>query len=90
MHGMNIQVIASPNGTIIWTSGALPGKIHDLTAARIRGILRALEQAGILTLAGKGYQGAEGPIVPPYKGRNSITITLPLVTLPIFSTLRGT
>lgn len=23
VHGMNIQVIASPNGTIIWTSGAL-------------------------------------------------------------------
>ncbi|MFI7044354.1 transposase family protein [Streptosporangium sandarakinum] len=26
VHGMNIQVIASPDGTIIWTSGALPGQ----------------------------------------------------------------
>jgi hypothetical protein len=70
VHGMNIQVIASPDGTIIWTSGALPGKSHDLTAARIWGILRALARAGILTLADKGYQGAEGPIVTPYKGKN--------------------
>ncbi|MFC4059656.1 transposase family protein [Planomonospora corallina] len=70
VHGMNIQVIASPDGTIIWTSGALPGKTHDLTAARIWDILRALERARIVTLADKGYQGAEGPVVTPYKGRN--------------------
>jgi DDE superfamily endonuclease len=70
-HGMNIQVIATPDGTILWTSGALPGSTHDLTAARIWGILRELEGAGILTLADKGYQGAETTIViTPYKGRN--------------------
>jgi hypothetical protein len=70
MHGMNIQVIASPDGTIIWTSGSLPGSTHDLTAARIWAILRALEHAGVFTLADKGCQGAEGPIATPYKGRN--------------------
>ncbi|MEU6720591.1 transposase family protein, partial [Nonomuraea sp. NPDC046802] len=32
VHGMNVQVIASPDGTILWTSGALPGKEHDLSA----------------------------------------------------------
>jgi DDE superfamily endonuclease/Helix-turn-helix of DDE superfamily endonuclease len=70
VHGMNVQVIASPDGTILWTSGAMPGKIHDLNAARIWGILRELEKAGILTLADKGYQGAEAPVViTPYKGR---------------------
>ncbi|MBB6550180.1 hypothetical protein HD593_004975 [Nonomuraea rubra] len=37
MHGMNVQVIAAPDGTIIWTSGSLPGSTHDLTAARIWG-----------------------------------------------------
>jgi hypothetical protein len=67
---MNVQVIASPDGTIVWTSGALPGKAHDLSAARIWGILRALEQAGIITLADKAYQGAEGPVRTPYKGKN--------------------
>ncbi|MEU9832582.1 transposase family protein [Streptosporangium sp. NPDC048047] len=70
VHGMNIQVIASPDGTIIWTSGALPGSAHDLSAARIWGIPRALERAGVVTLADKGYQGAEGSLVTPYKGRN--------------------
>jgi hypothetical protein len=70
-HGMNVQVIAGPDGTIVWTSGALPGRTHDLTAARVWGILRELEEAGIITLADKGYQGAETDIVvTPYKGRN--------------------
>jgi hypothetical protein len=32
-HGMNLQVIASPDGDILWVSGALPGAVHDLTAA---------------------------------------------------------
>ncbi|MFB9962851.1 transposase family protein [Sinosporangium siamense] len=34
-HGVNVQVVASPEGTPLWTSGALPGGVHDLTAARI-------------------------------------------------------
>lgn len=68
---MNVQVIAGPDGTILWTSGALPGKTHDLTAARVWGILRELEKAGILTLADKGCQGAEATVViTPYKGKN--------------------
>ena len=71
VHGMNVQVIAGPDGTILWTSGALPGKVHDLTAARAWGILRELERAGILTLADKAYQGAETPVViTPYKGKD--------------------
>ncbi|MFI9593763.1 transposase family protein [Nonomuraea sp. NPDC052265] len=57
MHGMNIQVIPSPDGTILWTSGALPGKTHDVSAARIWGIVRALEQAGLITLADNAYPG---------------------------------
>ncbi|TDE16958.1 IS5/IS1182 family transposase, partial [Nonomuraea mesophila] len=36
----------------------------------IWGILRALEQAGIITLADKAYQGAEGPVRTPYKGKH--------------------
>jgi hypothetical protein len=71
VHGMNVQVISGPDGTILWTSGALPGSTHDLTAARIWGILRELEKAGVLTLADKGYQGAEGTaVITPYKGKN--------------------
>ena len=33
-HGMNLQVIASLSGDIVWVSGPLPGAVHDLTAAR--------------------------------------------------------
>ncbi|ROO83488.1 DDE superfamily endonuclease [Actinocorallia herbida] len=69
-HGVNIQVIAGPDGEILWTSGALPGRTHDLTAARIWGILRELHKTGITVLADKGYQGAETRVViTPYKGR---------------------
>jgi hypothetical protein len=28
-HGMNLQVIASPDGDLPWVSGALPGSVHD-------------------------------------------------------------
>lgn len=34
-HGMNIQVIAGPDTTILWTSEALPARTDDLTAARV-------------------------------------------------------
>ena len=41
-HGMNLQVISAPDGEILWVSGPLPGAVHDLTAARIWGVLREL------------------------------------------------
>jgi hypothetical protein len=69
-HGMNLQVIAGPDGTIVWVSGGLPGAVHDLKAARIWGILRALAAAGLIVLADKGYQGADDPLITPYKGKN--------------------
>ncbi len=68
-QGMNIQVLAAPDGTIVWTSGSLPGSVHDLTAARIWGIIRRLKAAGPATLADKGYVGAGEPVRVPYKGR---------------------
>ncbi|WP_405771975.1 transposase family protein [Actinacidiphila glaucinigra] len=33
-HGVNIQVITHPRGEIVWISHTLPGRTHDLTAAR--------------------------------------------------------
>ena len=38
-HGMNLQVIASPDGDILWVSGALPGSVHDKKAEWIWGVL---------------------------------------------------
>ncbi len=69
-HGMNLQVIASPDGQILWVSGPLPGAVHDLTAARIWGIVRELAACGLIVLADKGYHGAGDHIRTPYKGRN--------------------
>jgi hypothetical protein len=68
-HGMNLQVIASPDGDIVWVSGPLPGAVHDLTAARIWGIVRELAASGLIVLGDKGYLG-EGDIRTPYRGRN--------------------
>ena len=69
-HGMNLQVIATPDGDILWVSGPLPGAVHDLTAARIWGIVRELAAAGLIVLADKGYTGAGDHIRTPYKGKN--------------------
>ena len=35
-HGMNLQVIASPDGDLLWVPGALPGSVHDKKAERMR------------------------------------------------------
>lgn len=40
-HGMNVQVIARPDGMPLWFSRALPGRTHDLTAACVHGIVQA-------------------------------------------------
>ena len=68
-HGMNLQVISTPDGDIVWVSGPLPGATHDLSAARIWGIPRELAAAGLIVLADKGYHGAGQPLLTPYKGR---------------------
>jgi hypothetical protein len=73
MHGMNLQVIASPDGTILWVSGQLPGSTHDTAAARIWNILAALREAGLIALGDKGYHGYDETgdhVITPYKGRN--------------------
>jgi hypothetical protein len=72
-HGVNLQVIASPDGTILWVSGQLPGSTHDTAAARIWNILAALRQAGLIALGDKGYHGYDQTgqhVRTPYEGRN--------------------
>ena len=68
-HGMNLQVIASPGGDIVWVSGALPGSVHDKKAEWIWGVLAELEAAGLVTLADKGYCGSTWAKIP-YRGKN--------------------
>jgi len=69
-HGMNLQVIAGPRGDILWVSGALPGSVHDKKAEWMWGVLAELEDAGLVTLADKGYQGSTYAKIPT-RGRIS-------------------
>ena len=66
-HGMNVQVIADPAGRLIWASAALPGAVHDLTAARTHAIIDALTSQKVMTFVDKAYQGARGSMRTPFK-----------------------
>jgi hypothetical protein len=68
-HGVNVQVIADAVGRLVWASPALPGSVHDLTAARTHGIIEALSRAEVMTFADRGYQGAGGSVRTPFKRR---------------------
>ncbi|GGS62166.1 hypothetical protein GCM10010238_59030 [Streptomyces griseoviridis] len=69
-HGMNVQVLADPAGRLIWASDALPGAVHDLTAARTHDIPTALAADNIKCWADKAYQGAGPTIRVPFRGKN--------------------
>lgn len=66
-HGMNVQVLADPAGRLVWASPALPGAVHDLTAARTHGLIDALATVNVMTFADKAYQGAGGTVWTPFK-----------------------
>jgi hypothetical protein len=68
-QGMNLQVISAPDGEIVWVSGPLPGAVHDLTAARIWGIVRELAASGLIVLTDKGYAGAGEHVQIPCRDR---------------------
>lgn len=61
-HGVNVQVVTDPDGRLLWLSPTLPGRAHDLTAARTNRIIRNCERQGVPVLADRAYQGG-GPWV---------------------------
>jgi hypothetical protein len=61
-HGVNVQVVTDPSGQVLRISPALPGRCHDLAAARTHRIIRICERQGIPILADRAYTGA-GPWV---------------------------
>ncbi len=71
LHGVNLQLLADPVGWLVWASPALPGPVHDLSAARRVGLIDALSGAGVKTFADKGYQG-----VGARSGQRSSGITI--------------
>ncbi|MBB5956942.1 hypothetical protein FHS29_003535 [Saccharothrix tamanrassetensis] len=66
-HGVNVQVLADPAGRLVWVSPALPGAVHDLTAARTHGLVDVLTGHSVTTFADKAYQGAGGTVRTPFK-----------------------
>ncbi|MFF3420071.1 transposase family protein [Streptomyces sp. NPDC002698] len=61
-HGVNVQVVTDPAGRVLWFSPALPGRTHDLTAARTHRIIPICERQDVPILADRAYLGA-GPWV---------------------------
>ncbi|MEV6619183.1 transposase family protein [Streptomyces sp. NPDC051051] len=57
-HGVNVQVVTDPQGQLLWISPALPGRAHDLTAARTHRIIRICELQGVPVVADRAYIGA--------------------------------
>jgi hypothetical protein len=66
-HGVNVQVLADPAGRLVWAPPALPGAVHDLTAARTHGLVDILTAYEVTTFADKAYQGAGGTVRTPFK-----------------------
>ncbi|GHH84751.1 hypothetical protein GCM10017771_14850 [Streptomyces capitiformicae] len=61
-HGANVQVVTDSGGRLLRLSPALPGRAHDLTAARTHRIIRIWERQGVPILADLAYQSG-GPWV---------------------------
>ncbi|QKW24499.1 transposase [Kitasatospora sp. NA04385] len=64
-HDVNHQVITSPTGRLLWISRALPGRTHDLTAARTHRIVKTCARLHIPALADMAYTGAGGTFAVP-------------------------
>ena len=57
---MNLQVITDPTGRLVWTPRILPGRTHDLAAARTHRIVKTRVRLRIPTLADNSYTCAGG------------------------------
>jgi DDE superfamily endonuclease len=61
-HGMNLQVIASPTGNILWLSGDRLGPRQEGRVGL--DVLDEIEAARLVTLADKGYRGSARAKIP--------------------------
>jgi hypothetical protein len=63
------EVGRDPHTRLICASPVLPGSTHDLTAARVHGVIDVLIRRAIACYADRGYADAGGAIGTPYKRR---------------------
>ncbi|MFK0239011.1 transposase family protein [Streptomyces vinaceus] len=75
-HGVNLQAITDPNGTLVGISPALAGRVHDLTAARRHRLIATSVRLGIPVLADKAYQGAGDITAVPHRRKPAQDLTL--------------
>ncbi|KAA5824263.1 transposase family protein, partial [Saccharopolyspora hirsuta] len=67
-HGINLQGLTDPDGTLIWISKGIPaGLVNDTSAARAHHIPDLAERAKILLLADRGYHQTAENVITPYK-----------------------
>ncbi|MEV4616061.1 transposase family protein [Kitasatospora sp. NPDC049258] len=59
------KVIAGPQGKLVWISRALPGRTHDLTAARSHRIVKTCVRLRVPVLADMAYTSAGGTFALP-------------------------
>ncbi len=78
-HGGNVQVIATPDGWPIWTSGVRPGREHDTTALRSHGqalpLLAEWTDQAHAVLADLGYEGERAALTTPIKRNTDAPLT---------------
>lgn len=72
---MAVQALTDTGGELVFLGEARPGCMHDLAEARADGIIDAVTEAGIETIADAGYQGTGGTVHtlvkrPKGKGHN--------------------
>ncbi len=75
-HGVNLQVITGAAGNLLWISRPLPGRTHDLTAARQHRIPATCARLRVPVLADLAYTGAgPGTAVPVVRRRPKQELT---------------
>lgn len=74
--GADVQVVTDPDGRPLWLSPALPGRAHDLTAARTHRSIRICERQGTPILADLVYQGGGPNVTTGIKRRPLQELTL--------------
>ncbi len=79
-HGVNVKVLTDPAGELLWIPPALPGRTHDLTAARTHRMIRICERQGVPVLADRAYT-VPAPGSPPdsigHRAANSPSASAP-------------
>ncbi|MEW2581414.1 transposase family protein [Streptomyces syringium] len=75
-HGVNLQLLTDPAGRLLWVSRALPGRVHDVRAARTHRIVATCTRLGLPVLADLGYLGEGGTFAVPHRRRPRQEITV--------------